>query len=325
MRVVTWNVENLFSPAAPGEDPAGRPDPETYAAKLSTLTGVVAALAPDVLALQEVGDEAALDDLRASLEQATGGGWVARASRAPDSRGIRVAVLTTRDVLATSDVIALPPRLRPVQVDDAGTTVERMGRGALRVRVEAATGPLDVLTAHLKSKLLSYPGGRFSPRDEGERARTAAYALFRRAAEAAAVRVAADDTLRGRGREQALVVCGDLNDTVDAATTQLLLGPGGSEIGTPGERSPDAGDAHRLWNVAPLVPEERRFSRVYRGRGELIDHVLVSRALLGRVQRADCALDVLPGEALPSVTDDPRARVGTPGSDHAPVLVDLDW
>ena len=159
---------------------------------------------------------------------------------------------------------------------------------------------------------------------EDERARVAAYALFRRAAEAAAVRVAADEVLRGRGREHALVVCGDLNDTEDAATTQLLLGPGGSEIGTAGERTPDAGDAHRLWNLAPLVPEARRFSRVYRGRGELIDHVLVSRALLTRVKGVDCALDVLPGDSLPSVTDDPRPRVGTPGSDHAPVLVDLD-
>lgn len=325
MRVVTWNVENLFSPPGPGDDPEGRPDDGAYAAKLTTLTGVIAALAPDVVALQEVGDETALDDLRGSLEAATGGGWVARSSRAPDGRGIRVAVLTTRAVLTTQDVTALPPRLRPVQVDDAGTTVDRMGRGALRVRVEADAGPLDLITAHLKSKLLTYPGGRFAPADEAERARTAAYALFRRAAEAAALRVAADEVLRGRGRDQALVVCGDLNDTPDAATTQLLLGPGGSEIGTAGERTPDAGDAHRLWNVAPLVPEARRFSRVYRGRGELIDHVLVSRALLTHVTGADCAIDVQPADALPSVTDDPRARVGTPGADHAPVLVDLDW
>jgi endonuclease/exonuclease/phosphatase family metal-dependent hydrolase len=317
MRVVTWNVENLFTPG--GE---GRPTEAEYAATLQTLTGVIAGLAPDVLALQEVGDEEALDDLRASLEAATAGGWVSRASRAPDGRGIRVAVLSTRDVLATQDVSALPPRLRPIQVDDAGTTVDRMGRGALRVRVEADNGPLDVVTVHLKSKLLSYPGGRFTPRDEGERARTGAYALFRRAAEAAATRVAVDDVLDGNGRQRALVLCGDMNDTLDAATTQILQGPSGSELGTAGALVPDRGDAHRLWNVAPLVPERRRFSRVYRGRGELIDHVLVSRVLLERIQGADCAIDV---GAMPSITDDPRDRIGTPGSDHAPVLVDLDW
>jgi len=35
----------------------------------------------------------------------------------------------------------------------------------------------------MKSKLLTFPGGRFSTNDEGERARYGAYALFRRAAE----------------------------------------------------------------------------------------------------------------------------------------------
>ncbi|WP_380163825.1 endonuclease/exonuclease/phosphatase family protein [Jannaschia sp. R86511] len=322
MRVVTWNVENLFTPSTTGEP--DRPSQEVYAAKLRTLTDVVARLDPQVLALQEVGDERALDDLRETLESATAGGWVSRCSREPDGRGIRVAFLTTLDVLETDDVTALPPGLAPVQVDDAGRTTDRMGRGALRIRVQGGLGPVDVVTAHLKSKLLSYPGGRFAPRDEVERARAGAFALFRRAAEAAALRVAVDDVLRGRGREQAVVVCGDLNDTVEAATTQLLQGPGGSELGTAGALVPDQGDAHRLWNVAPLIDDHRRFSRVYRGRGELIDHVLVSRALLERVQLADSAVDAT-GAPLDSVTEDPRPRVRTPGSDHAPVLVDLDW
>ena len=39
------------------------------------------------------------------------------------------------------------------------------------------------MTCHLRSKLLRFPGGRFQPRDEGERARYAGYALALRAAE----------------------------------------------------------------------------------------------------------------------------------------------
>lgn len=46
-----------------------------------------------------------------------------------------------------------------------------------------------------------------------------------------------------------LRVTGDLNDTPQAATTQLLLGPPGSEIGTPGFDQPDDGDGQRLWNL----------------------------------------------------------------------------
>jgi endonuclease/exonuclease/phosphatase family metal-dependent hydrolase len=111
-------------------------------------------------------------------------------------------------------------------------------------------------------------------------------------------------------------VVGDLNDEPQAATTQILLGPPGSELGTPGAARPDQGDAHRLWNLAALIPEAERFSRVYHGRGELIDHILVSQALLNRVQEVRV---VRPG-ALPSVGDDPPARQADIGSDHSPVL-----
>src|SRR5829696_8103807 len=61
-----------------------------------------------------------------------------------------------------------PELLAPVQVDDDGDTIDAMGRGALRVRVAAGAHQLDVVTCHLKSKLLSFPRRRFQPRDEGE-------------------------------------------------------------------------------------------------------------------------------------------------------------
>lgn len=156
---------------------------------------------------------------------------------------------------------------------------------------------------HLKSKLLSYPGGRFGPRDEGERARYGAYAIFRRAAEAAAVRVLADGLLDGEGRSRDVAVLGDLNDEPTAATTQILLGPPGSEIGTPAFDHPDGGDAARLWNLAPRIPDDRRYSRVYRGRHELIDHILVSHALLARVDAVFTGAAGTP--RLPSPTTQP--------------------
>jgi hypothetical protein len=69
----------------------------------------------------------------------------------------------------------------------------------------------------------------------------------------------------------AVILAGDLNDEVDAATTQILNGPTGSEIGTVGFGRPDRGDGDRMFNLAPLIPEPQRYSRVYRGRQELID------------------------------------------------------
>jgi len=172
-----------------------------------------------------------------------------------------------------------------------------------------------VISCHLKSKLLSFPGGRFNPKDEGERAQFAVYALNRRAAEAAAVRAYATRLLAGDGQHRAVVVAGDLNDEPEAATTQLLHGPPGSEIGTGAFDHPDSGDGQRLWNLAPLIPEDQRFSRVYRGRGELIDHLLVSHVLVKAVRT------VTTGEIeLPSITDQPGEREDGAGSDHRPVV-----
>jgi predicted extracellular nuclease len=178
-------------------------------------------------------------------------------------------------------VRAFPAGTAPVQLNDDGATTTQMGRGALRVRVNVDGTAVDLVTCHLKSKLLSYPGERFNPCDEGERARYAGYALALRAAEAITLRHYATGLLDGQGQQRAVIVLGDLNDEPLAATTQILLGPPGSEIGTRGFDRDDAGDADLLWNVAPrILPEERRFSRVFNGRPELIDHILVSHALV---------------------------------------------
>jgi hypothetical protein len=86
---------------------------------------------------------------------------------------------------------------------------------------------------------------------------------------------------------------------VQAATTQLLLGPPGSEINTPGFDQPDQGDHQRLWNLAPLMPEGQNYSRVNHGRKELIDHILVSAALVKPIDAITVAA-VIP-QPLPSV------------------------
>ena len=133
------------------------------------------------------------------------------------------------------------------------------------------------------------------------------------------MRADADRLLDGAGAERAVIVLGDLNDEAQAATTQILLGPPGSEIGTPGFDRDDRGDRCRLWNLAPRIPAERRFSRIYRGRRELVDHILVSHCLV----RAVTEVDTGPGDA-PSITEFPAERRDAPGSDHLPVVARFD-
>ncbi|AXE85145.1 endonuclease/exonuclease/phosphatase family protein [Streptomyces sp. Go-475] len=321
MLLGTWNLENLYRPGGP----YGPQDEAAYGAKLAALAAVITELDPALLGVQEVGDPEALKDLAGMLDD----DWHVALSEHADSRGIRVGFLSRAPLTVVADTAAFPAGLRPVQADDSGLAVGQAGRGLLAVEVEdgalgdgsSPDGPLRVAVCHLKSKLLSYPDGRFQPRDEGERARYGAYALYRRAAEATALRALADELLEGDGRARDVAVLGDLNDETQAATTQILLGPPGSELGTPGYDRADRGDATRLWDVAPLIPAGQRWSRVSSGRRELIDHILLSHRLVRRVTAAGTGL---PGEGpptLPSVGPDPAERRGAPGSDHAPVWV----
>ena len=308
--VGTWNLENLFKPGAdfgPGSE-------AVYREKLRGLADTIGGAGVDVLAVQEVGDPDALTDLCGLLD----GDWRhVTSEHFEEAHPIRVGFLSRLPLEVLADASAFPAPLGRTQTDDAGTQISRMGRGALAVRVSAPGRDLILIACHLKSKLLSFPatGGksRFSPKDEGERARYAAYALNRRTAEAVTVRALADELLDAQGRTRPLMVLGDLNDEPQAATTQILLGPPGSELGTAGADRPDGGDASRLWNLAPRIPDDERYSRIYRGRGELIDHILASQTLLAQTQE----VRMVHGQALPSVTDDAPARRDAPASDHA--------
>ena len=310
--VMTWNVENLFRP---GHD-SGPSTAEAYQQKLHSLAAVINQQAPDALSLQEIGDPAALNDLITMLD----GDWPGTALGRPDSRGIRVAWLTRHPLSTPADIVEFPAPLKPVRVDDDGTTLATMGRGGLAVTVTTdADLTVRPITAHLKSKLLTYPGGRFFPHNEDERARYAAYALARRGGEAAALRVALTDALNGHGDERAVILTGDLNDTPQAATTQLLLGPPGSELNTKGFERPDKGDLARIWSLAPLMPAGRDYSRNNQGRHELIDHIVVSRALLDAP--GQIAVGAVIDTPMPAVDPtDPNTRRNTPASDHAPIV-----
>jgi endonuclease/exonuclease/phosphatase family metal-dependent hydrolase len=309
--VATWNLENLFRPGTE----YGPTSQEVYEEKLAALAKVIGEIRPDVLAVQEVGSSDAVGDLVDRLD----GEWHVALSRFPDRREIRVGFVSRLGFDDVDDAREFPAPLEPVQVDDNGATIAATNRGVLRVRVTGDGRAVDLVTCHLKSKLLTFPGERFTPRDEGERARYGAYALYQRAAEAVTVRSVADRLLDGRGSDRAVVVLGDLNDEPPAGTTQILLGPPGSEIGTEGFDRPDQGDPCRLWNLGALIPEERRFTRIFRGRRELIDHVLVSQALVRRVMR----VDTTPQEP-PSITEFPRDRRDARVSDHRPVFAEVD-
>ncbi len=77
-----------------------------------------------------------------------------------------------------------------------------------------------------------------------------------------------------------------------------------------------------MWTT--LIPEERRFSRLYRGRMELIDHIFVSHLLVTGTRMTDVTTVTAVG-GIPSIDDNPNDRIGEPGSDHAAVAATFNF
>jgi endonuclease/exonuclease/phosphatase family metal-dependent hydrolase len=326
-KVMTWNIENLFLFG----NEFGPKTQEEYTRKLRSLADVILDQDPHVLAVQEIGDLKAFEELVAVLE---GRYPHIHVSLSPDPRGIRVGFLSKLEIKEHEEIVPFPEgsllKVLGYVSEERVTEITKMGRGALRILVRPEQNiPIHLINAHLKSKLLTFSSStgrtRFAPENENERAQVAGLALLRRTAESVALRVRANELLENNDK-QGLIVLGDLNDVPEAATTQILQGPSGSEIGTRGFNQGDKGDDTRLFNLAPLISEERRYSRIYRNNKELIDHIFVSQELLPgqprKLPEVDSHINFT--NTLPSINDDPSLRQGKPGSDHAPITAIFD-
>lgn len=87
LKVMTWNLEKLFLPDAGATDQVR----ERFAAKIANLAAVIDQQQPDLLALQEIGPDGALE----ALQEALGDPMPHALEGQPDGRGIRVAFLST--------------------------------------------------------------------------------------------------------------------------------------------------------------------------------------------------------------------------------------
>jgi hypothetical protein len=105
-----------------------------------------------------------------------------------------------------------------------------------------------------------------------------------------------------------------MNDGPEAATTQILYGPPDQNL-----NRPDKGDPWQLVNLARfLASPDTAFSRIYKKRGELIDHILASTELARR--NVEISIDTT---HVTSIGDQPSQRRRAVWPDHAPVIASI--
>lgn len=169
--------------------------------------------------------------------------------------------------------------------------------------------PVTVVAAHLKSRRPLFDPTSETAREEDRPSSAVALAaglfasLQMRAIESLGLRMLLSRLADGRCDQPLIVLC-DLNDGLEAVTTEIVLG-----TSTPMEQSCGARDV--LFDVTMLIEPGERWSYQRRGARLHLDHILVSQAVGSPVDVGICH-DVI-GRSHSDCL-----------SDHAPVWAALD-
>lgn len=304
LMVATCNVLNLALPGRPFYHNQPPYNPRDYDAKVQWLGERFKTLNADVLAVQEVWDEAALADAVASSGLRYDFVAVPGAENGPGQSGAqgtpRVGLVTRLKVLSVASLADFPVAA-VVDVPGLGPHT-RFERPPLLVTLQMNHGQeLHVITAHLKSKrpkFLQDSDGKVAEDTDDPTVQAVASlrSLLMRAGEALALRLKVVELLH-RTRSP-LVLMGDLNDSPHSVTTQLIAAT--SQVAY--DRSARDTALYSAWDVQGEAAMRRdvAYSHIHQGYPEVLDQILVSeefvaasRQALGDVRRVEVFNDHL--------------------------------
>lgn len=322
IRLATYNLENLG--IREGED-----TPEVRARlphHVRELRRMLRRLDADAVAFQEVLDPALLRELVAGL----GYSHLAVGERASSPLLLGVAsrhpLREARTVGGYADFHLVDPK--------AGLEIRIKGsfsRAALDVVWELPTGPVALLVVHWKSKIPSIirspdagetgPCRRPVPAPEGAEPIAAGtdwlsfgqvgqgrlVTEMKRLAQATELRKIIDEKLSS-DPQRLLAVVGDFNDGLDSEGVRIVRGDARA-CQEPGLAP------YELVPAELLVPPGLRFSQVYQGREEMLDHVLLSQGLVAHLVETR-----IYNERLARAEEGPWPDLYNAGSDHAPLV-----
>jgi len=270
--ITTYNVENLFDLLdEPGKDDGGS---TPTAGELETqLTKLTAAIirelrTPEILVVQEVENTSILQELGDRVNAAAGTGYVAVSEETSDGRGIEVGFLYDDDRVDLVDWF----QLSGPDVEAAfGPGSASPGREPLYGLFEVEGREIHIVGNHFKSK-----GGDDPP--FGVNQPFTRVTETQRKMQAQVVRDFVNDIFAD-DRWAMVMVTGDLNDF---------------QFGEPGEGPDDpvsileggSGEV-RLINLVNLERRAERYSFIFDGNSQVLDHMLVSPALIWKLRGVD--------------------------------------
>jgi predicted extracellular nuclease len=270
--ITTFNVENLFDLEDDPDKDEGNstPTPEELEIKLHKLTEAIREelRLPEIIVVQEVENTSILSELADRINRTSHTGYVATSRGSSDGRGIEVGFLWDRARVELRESFLL-----------SGPDVERaFGRSSPSPGREPLVGiflirgrQVTVVGNHFKSKGGDDP--LFGVNDPPARKTE-----IQRKAQARVVRDFVSSVLKA-DPDALVVVAGDLNDF---------------PFGEPGE-GPDhplailegRGEDASLTNLVLRVDEADAYTFIYQGNSQILDHILVSQALLRHVSAVD--------------------------------------
>ncbi len=320
LRLATFNLENL-------DDGPGLLPP--LAERIEVLRPQLVRTSADILFLQEVNGQPAkaprtLAALGALLADTPFAEFECVATESPHGGPMdkqNLVILSrwpVREWRQLRHDLVSPPGYRPTMSDPpaAEPASQEWDRPLLYARIELPSGqPLHAINLHLRAPLAAAIAGQksgpFSWKSAAGWAEGFFLAAVKRSGQALEARLMAD-ALFEVDPQAMIAVCGDFNAGAAETPTRILMAS-----------DEDTGNSalteRNLVPVELAVPAERRYSVIHAGQPLLLDHMLVSRALLRWFSSAE-----IHNEGLVDELVDYANEGHSPESHHAPVVVEFE-
>lgn len=321
IRIATFNLENLDN--IPGTTP-------NLQDRINVMLPQLERLNADIICLQEIhgqetpGQPRKLLALKQLLQNTPYSGYNIVSTKTENGTQVydkrNLVILSHLNIVNHSqykhDHVSAPRYQKvmaiPAETEDKKITWERP---VLYVELALPNNEvLHLINLHLKSRIPSNIDGQKLSSYKWKSASGWAEGYFlssmKRVGQALETRMLVDKIF-DNDENALIVVCGDFNSDFDNVPVQAICG----DVENTGN-----GDlANRvLVPCEKTVPEPSRYSLLHHGKGEMLDHILVSRSMLAYYINTEIHNELLHDESIAFATDK-----NFPEPDHAPVVAEF--